>query len=61
MMQGLMTLLLIDDTSAIVLISSDIVQLTEIQQVYLIIETIALKVKSYIVLQDQLSYKCDLR
>ena len=31
-----MTLLLIDDTSAIVLISSDIVQLTEIQQVYLI-------------------------
>ena len=56
-----MTLLLIDDTSAIVLISSDIVQLTEIQQVYLIIETIALKVKSYIVLQNQLSYKCDLK
>ena len=56
-----MTLLLIDDTSVIVLIWSNIVQWTEIQQVYLIIETIALKVKSYIVLQNQLSYKCDLK
>lgn len=36
-------------------------QWTEIEQVYLIIEMFALKVKSYKVLQDKLSCKCDLK